>query len=149
MFDDELAEVAVNSLCSEEGHTMLFELIHDGGRATQLGQFVRADPEIANCLDSKGMKAIGGAAKDCREAMEEALRLFGHFDVDAGHLHFSRTACVLAAASHAEGMGGTTRVALKGMRELDQFLAELEGRKGLDSNKVVAVLSSFGKKTPS
>ena len=137
---------AAEILHSEDGQKVLFGdesifgekepgWLGDEARAEQLAEIVRADPWVADIRDRDGRLAINIALPKCKEAMEAALRLFGAFDVDSGPpLHISRTACVLAATCHKEGGAEpTTRVALKGMRELNQVLAELNGREGLDA----------------
>ena len=73
--------------------------------------------------------------------MQKALFLLGRYAVDkTPPLHFSATAAVLGATDHDKS-DVKPRRALKAMRRVDQVLAELDGRAGLDSRFVVAVVA--------
>ena len=81
------------------------------------------------------------ACFECRAQMQKALVLLGRYDVDkTPPLHFSATAAVLGATDHDKS-DVQPRRALKAMRRVDQVLAELDGRAGLDSKFVVAVVA--------
>tara|TARA_B100000459_G_scaffold133172_1_gene88268 strand:- start:52 stop:2280 length:2229 start_codon:yes stop_codon:yes gene_type:complete len=71
--------------------------------------------------------------------MQKALFFLGRYDVDkTPPLNFSATAAVLGATDY--GDDDVKRRALKAMRDPSAVLAELEGRAGLDSKFVVAVV---------
>ena len=90
----------------------------------------------------QGQRAIDLACLECRRAMQRALFFLGRYDVDkTPPLHFSATAAVLGATDYGdEDIKLRPRYALKAMRDPSAVLAELEGRAGLDSKFVVAVV---------
>ena len=114
--------------------------------AKQLSAAVEAQPAVAELTDEDGRRAIDVAHKECRKAMMAALYLLGRYDVDAtAPLHFSATSAVLAATDHAnpDAKQPLPRRALKAMRQPEQVLAELTGRKGLRSDFVAGVLAVY------
>ena len=109
--------------------------------ADRLGARVRKDPAFADLTNDKGQRVVELACFECRAQMQKALFLLGRYAVDkTPPLHFSATAAVLGATDHDKS-DVKPRRALKAMRRVDQVLAELDGRAGLDSKFVVAVVA--------
>ncbi|KAJ8601597.1 hypothetical protein CTAYLR_008457 [Chrysophaeum taylorii] len=132
--------------------------------ADLLKRTVAADPTLGDLVEANdGKTYVDLAVLPCRNAMKEALYVLGCFDVDRGPpLHVSPTAVVFAATEHKpssttedevereETLVETSnqrrlprRAALKAMREMGQVLAELDGRKGIDSRYVVRVIGVY------
>ena len=109
--------------------------------ADRLGARVRKDPAFADVTNARGQRVFELACLECREQMQKALFLLGRYAVDkTPPLHFSATAAVMGSRDH-ECADTKPRRALKAMRRVDQVLAELEGREGLDAKYVVAVVA--------
>ena len=87
--------------------------------------------------DTHGRRAIDHACLECKHAMQSSLQFLERYQIHGPELHVSATAVVLEATDLAPTVrsdDGTvsTRVALKGMREVDQVVTELKGRNGLN-----------------
>ena len=127
-----------------EGHlaALLHEAVETPEYAASLKDKVLKDEEFAYNLSgdtTHRRKAIDHACPECKQAMQAALHFLERFQVHRS-LHVSATAVVLEAtdlvpeeATIKTPRGISTRVALKGMRELNQVLAELDGREEIDS----------------
>ena len=140
LIDKDFALAAAVHLLTGASDKLLFRWVQQASRANQLAAIIRSrqGPSVASISDAEGRRAIDIACGPCKQAMEEALRLFGVFEVDSGPpLHVSRTACVFGAKQYRSSQNFTS-VALKGMHQVDQVLAELKGREGLDPKYVLA-----------
>jgi len=108
--------------------------------ADLLGSLTRRYPFLADICNDKNQRAIEVAQVDCRRSMQKALFLLGRYDIDkVPPLHFSATAVVLSATDYID-VDNPKKCALKAMKNVDQVVAELAGRKDLDSKFVVAVV---------
>ena len=125
------------------GHlaALLHEAVETPEYADSLKMKVLKSAEFAHNSsgDMHGRKAIDHACPECKQAMQAALQFLERFQVHRS-LHVSATAVVLEATDLVPGertihaaKGTSNRVALKGMRELKQVLAELNGRDKIDS----------------
>eukprot|EP00964_Phaeocystis_antarctica_P097479 scaffold63592_cov49-Phaeocystis_antarctica.AAC.2 len=123
----------------------LKSIVTDAAHAAWLGEAVKATPSLARLTDADGRRAIDVAHSACKRAMQAALFLLGRYEVDDSKLlHKSATAAVAAATDHGDPEAKPApRVALKAMGEVEQVLAELEGRVGLDPKYVIAVKAVY------
>ena len=124
-----------------EGHlaALLHEAVETPEYATSLKDKVLNDDEFAynSSGDRDGRRAIDHACLECKHAMQSSLQFLERYQIHGPELHVSATAVVLEATDLAPTVrsdDGTvsTRVALKGMREVNQVVTELKGRNGLN-----------------
>ena len=128
------------------------ELLHEAANtpeyAESLKKKVSKDHQFAHNTsgDLQGRKVIDHACPECKQAMQASLQFLERFMVHGPVLHLSATAAVLEATDlappkddmdHSDGTRVLPRVALKGMRDADQVLTELVGRKGLDCKYIL------------
>jgi len=126
---------------------ILHEWVDDKSMKDRLFNLVEIDRSIAEIKNKDGKKAIDRAIPECKEKMEEALRLFQKFHVEDGPiLHRSRTACVFMVSRYEKKENeeeSKVPTALKCMDKLDQVVAELEGRKRLKAIHVIGILGVY------
>ena len=133
--------LALEDAGADERDFFFAEVLKFPAYADRLGARVRKDPAFADLTNDKGQRVVELACFECRAQMQKALFLLGRYAVDkTPPLHFSATAAVLGATDHDKA-DVKPRRALKAMRRVDQVLAELDGRAGLDSKFVVAVVA--------
>ena len=113
--------------------------------ADLLERTMAIDPSLGMWTNTMGQRYIELATFECRRAMQRGLYFLGRFEVDSEPpRHISATAAVLAATDHTddekdETVAKSSRRALKAMRDAEQVLTELNGRKDLSGDFVVAV----------
>jgi Leucine-rich repeat (LRR) protein len=133
--------LALEDAGADEREFFFADVLKHPAYADRLGARVRKNPAFADLTNDKGQRVVELACFECRAQMQKALFLLGRYAVDkTPPLHFSATAAVLGATDHDKS-DVKPRRALKAMRRVDQVLAELEGRAGLDSRFVVAIVA--------
>ncbi|CAH0367814.1 unnamed protein product [Pelagomonas calceolata] len=133
--------LALEDAGADEREFFFADVLKHPAYADRLGARVRKDPAFADLTNDKGQRVVELACFECRAQMQKALFLLRRYAVDkTPPLHFSATAAVLGATDHDKS-DVKPRRALKAMRRVDQVLAELEGRAGLDRRFVVAVVA--------
>ena len=105
---------------------------------------------LADALDGSGRRCIDIASPRCRAIISSAMYLHKRFELQVGPPeHKSATSLVRFAVDHrldeVTGVDCHARVALKFMKNRDQFLAEIETRSSADfsSEFVLMILASF------
>jgi len=132
------------------GKEILHKWVGKTSRKQILADLVKHDPCIAKVKNKNGINSIDLAVQECKEAMENSLRLFGQFHVKGGPmLHHSRTACVFKCTKYSNDPNKENcekvqqSTALKCMNELDLVVAELNGRYRLNPNHVISILNVY------
>eukprot|EP00607_Mallomonas_marina_P010574 CAMPEP_0182422392 /NCGR_PEP_ID=MMETSP1167-20130531/8069_1 /TAXON_ID=2988 /ORGANISM="Mallomonas Sp, Strain CCMP3275" /LENGTH=705 /DNA_ID=CAMNT_0024600411 /DNA_START=348 /DNA_END=2465 /DNA_ORIENTATION=- len=103
---------------------------------------------LANACDTNGRNAKNIACPRCKEAILKKLYLHGRYEVKSGPPeHKSATSLVIFAIDHNDSIieSNGLHVALKFMRNRDQFIKEVQTRQngGFDMKYILPILSTY------
>jgi serine/threonine protein kinase len=116
----------------DEAQMHLDVLIHEfiGFRhcASMLAEALKAKPDLADVEDTQGRRAIDAACKECKEAMEKAVLFVGRYRLAEGQPEHKSRTCVVIFAEEVHAEPEKRHVALKFMRDIEQFNREVRMR---------------------